>query len=70
MKENDSGGALELRNLSATRWSARADSIRAVWSSFDEITQGLEELEDSDDNRTKAKAENLLARVRSFNLLS
>ena len=33
----------ELRNLSATRWSVRADSIRAVWSCFDEITQGLEE---------------------------
>ena len=69
MKENDSGGALELRNLSATRWRARADSIRAVWSSFDEITQGLEELEDSDDNKTKAKAENLLARVRSFQFI-
>jgi hypothetical protein len=69
VKENDSGGALELRNLSATRWSARADSIRAVWSSFDEITQGLEELEDSDDNKTKAKAENLLARVRSFQFI-
>ena len=38
VKENDSGGALELRNLSATRWSTRADSIRAVWSSFDDIT--------------------------------
>ena len=53
----------------ATRWWARADSIRAVWSSFDEITRGLEELEDSDDNKTKAKAENLLARVRSFQFI-
>ena len=69
VKENDSSGALELRNLSATCWSACADSIRAVWSSFDEITQGLEELEDSDDNKTKAKAENLLARVRSFQFI-
>ena len=59
----------ELRNLSAIRWSVRADSIRAVWSGFDEITQGLEELEDSDDNKTKAKAENFLARVRSFQFI-
>ena len=58
-----------MRNLSATRWCVRADSIRAVWSSFDEITRGLEELEDSDDNKTKAKAENLLARVRSFQFI-
>ncbi|CAB4000395.1 Hypothetical predicted protein [Paramuricea clavata] len=76
VKENDSGGALELRNLSATCWSTRADSIavwfnrfKAVWLSFDEITQGLEELEDSDDNKMKAKAENLLARIRSFQFI-
>ena len=31
VNESDVDGALELRNLSATRWSARADSIRAVW---------------------------------------
>ena len=53
VKENNSGGALELRNLSATHWSARADSIKVVWLSFDEIPQGLEELENSDDNKTK-----------------
>ena len=29
----------------------------------------MEELEDSDDNKTKAKAENLLARVRSFQFI-
>lgn len=66
VKENDVGGAFELRYLSLTRWSARADSIKAVWSSFKEITEGLEELENSDDTKTRAKAENLLTRVKSF----
>ena len=57
VRESEYGTTLELRNLSATRWSARADSIRAVWSSFDEIIQALEELENSDDTKTRAKAE-------------
>ncbi|CAB3986272.1 Hypothetical predicted protein [Paramuricea clavata] len=52
--------------LSQAVWFNR---FKAVWLSFDEITQGLEELEDSDDNKMKAKAENLLARVRSFQFI-
>ena len=69
VKESDVDGTLELRNLSATRWSARADSIRAVWSSYEEIVKSLEELQDADDTKTKAKAKNLLARVKPFEFI-
>ncbi|CAB3983432.1 zinc finger MYM-type 1-like [Paramuricea clavata] len=69
VKESEYGKALELRNLSATRWSARADSIRAVWSSFQEIIEALEELENSADTKTKAKAGILLDRVKSFEFI-
>ena len=69
VKESEFGKALELRNLSATRWSARADSIRAVWSSFEEIIEALEELENSADTKTKAKAGVLLERVKSFEFI-
>ncbi len=67
VKKSDVEGVLELRNLSATRWSARADSIRAVWSSYDDIVESLEELKDSDDPKTKTS--NLLGRVKSFEFI-
>ena len=61
--------ALDLTNLSATRWVARADSIRAVWSSYEEIVDALKELENVQDAKTKTKAKNLLARLCSFEFL-
>ena len=48
---------------------ARADSIRAVWSSYEEIVDALKELENVQDTKTKTKAKNLLARVCSFEFL-
>jgi hypothetical protein len=48
-------------------WSARADSIQAVWLSYDEIVESLEELKDSYDPKTKAS--NLLGRVKSFEFI-
>ena len=58
-----------MRNLSATRWSTGADSIQAVWSSYEKIVKALEELQDADDTQTKSKAKNLLQRVRSFEFI-
>ena len=69
VSEGDVENALDLTNLSATRWVARADSIRAVWSSYEEIVDALKELENVQDTKTKTKAKNLLARVRSFEFL-
>ena len=33
--------SLKLRNLSKTRWIARAESIRAVWMSYDAVKDTL-----------------------------
>ena len=69
VQKSEYGKALKLRNLSATRWSARGDSIRAVWSSFEEIIQALGELENSDDTKTRAKVATLLKRIKSFEFI-
>ncbi|CAI6346415.1 unnamed protein product [Macrosiphum euphorbiae] len=39
MKEIE--GSLQLRNLSKTRWTARAESIKSVWISLDIIIETL-----------------------------
>ena len=51
------------------RWSSRADSIKSVWISYNEITRSLEELKESDDPKTRSKTSNLLTRVKSFEFL-
>ena len=67
--EGDAENALDLTNLSATRWVTRADSIRTVWSSYEEIVDALKELENVQVTKTKTKAKNLLARLCSFEFL-
>jgi hypothetical protein len=69
VSEGDVENALDLTNLSATRWVTRADSIQAVWSSYEEIVDALKELENVQDTKTKTKVKNLLARVHSFEFL-
>ena len=58
-----------LRNLSKTRWSARAESVKAVWWSLDAILDGLEILEGSKEGETKTKAANLLNSVRNIDFI-
>jgi hypothetical protein len=58
-----------LRNLSKTRWSARAESVKAVWRSLDAILDVLEILEGSKDGETKTKAANLLNSVRNIDFI-
>jgi hypothetical protein len=36
--------SLQIRNLSKTRWTARAESIKAVWVSYDAILEALNEM--------------------------
>ena len=69
VSEGDVENALDLTNLSATRWVARADSIPAVWSSYEEIVDALKELENVQDAKTKTNAKNLSARLCSFEFL-
>lgn len=48
---------LKLRNLSKTRWTARAESLKAVWKSFEAIIFVLHEISVNSnlDNKTKVQ---------------
>ena len=48
--------ALALRNLSATRWTARAESLKAMWVSYDGVLDVLRKIECSSSVDTKGKA--------------
>ena len=58
----DVAKALKLRNLSKTRWTARAESIQAVWISYEAIVEALEEILYTKpfDAKTRAHASGLL----------
>lgn len=59
---------LKLRNLSMTRWTARAESIKAVWILFEYILDVLKELinDTNIDNKTRAQALGLEKKMLSF----
>lgn len=69
MKQTDEE-LLMLRNLSATRWVAREESIRAVWSSYGVILEVLGILNGSMyDMKTRVKATALQEKIKSFNFV-
>ena len=43
------GNPLNLRNLSKMRWTARAESIKSIWNSYEAILDSLARLEESGD---------------------
>ena len=57
---------LNLRNLSRTRWTARAESIKSVWNSNEAILDSLSNLERSDDGST---ASGLRAKLLRFDFI-
>ena len=70
-KMKDVENALQLRNLSKTRWTARAESIRAVWASFDAIVSSLHvTIDESSDVKTKALADGLLSKILKFDFIA
>jgi len=64
-------GSLKLRNLSKTRWTARAESIKAVWTSFKGILQVLTDIsiDKCIDNSTKTQALSLEKKILSFDII-
>ena len=61
--------ALKLRSLSQTRWSARPESIEAVWRSLDIIVEVLHLSEENGDPETKRRAAiliNLVVKIDSM----
>ncbi len=63
--------ALQLKNLSKTRWTARPESKEAVWRSLEAIIEALKALYSSEDadGDTKTKASGLLSRVLRFDFI-
>ena len=57
--------SLMLRNLSLTRWTARAESLRAMWISYEAVIEVLRKISNdgSVDAKGKAAATGLLAKV-------
>lgn len=41
--------ALKLRNLSKTRWTARVEAIKSIWSSFNITIEVLDEIKNADE---------------------
>ena len=60
-----------LRNLSKTRWSARAESIQAVWTSFEVIVDFLQQITVTNeaDRQTQTQAVSLRKRMLSFDFV-
>lgn len=64
--------SLHLRNLSRTRWTARAESVKAVWSSLEAISNCLQEIQfstNSFDRNTRTKALGLRKKILSFDFI-
>jgi hypothetical protein len=69
MKQSDKE-LLMLRNLPATRWVAREESIRAMMSSYEIILEAFDVLSDPKyDTSTWSKAEALQNKIKTFNFL-
>lgn len=63
--------SLQLRNLSKTRWTARAESIKAVWVSFDSIVKTLEEMSTAQyfDKNTRSQALGIAKKILTFDFV-
>lgn len=64
-------GSLQLCNLSKTRWTARAESVKAVWTSFEIIIETLQEISSSSlyDRNTKSQALGLNKKLLTFDFI-
>ncbi|CAI6371974.1 unnamed protein product [Macrosiphum euphorbiae] len=68
----DVDNTLQLRNLSKTRWTARAESIKAVWVSFEAICNTLQSMcshIEIFDRNTRTKALGILKKMHSFDFI-
>lgn len=64
--------SLHLRNLSKTHWTARAESVKAVWSSLEAISNCLQDIQlltNGFDRNTRTKALGLRKKILSFDFI-
>ncbi|KAF0749187.1 52 kDa repressor of the inhibitor of the protein kinase-like [Aphis craccivora] len=63
--------SLQLSNLSKTRWTARADSIKAVWVSFDSIIKILEEMSTAQyfDKNTRYQVLGIVKKILTYDFV-
>lgn len=67
--------ALQLtrRNLSRTRWTARAESVKAVWNSLEAVIESLDEIQSLNkcfDKGTRCKALGHRKQILSFDFIN
>ena len=63
--------ALQLRNLSRTRWAARAASIQAVWVSYESTMESLQSLKEmADDSKIVTDTDSILRKILQFDLVA
>lgn len=61
--------SLQLKNLSKTRWIARAETVKAVWISFEGIIHALETIKkysENFDSNSRTQASGLLKKILYF----
>jgi len=60
-----------LCNLSKTRWTAHAESVKAVWTSFEIIIETLQEISSSNvyDRNTKSQSLVLFKKITTFDFI-
>lgn len=71
-KEMDIENKLQLKNLSKTRWTARVESIKAVWNSFEALCISLRNIYSNSsyfDGPTRTKALGLHKKIQSFDFI-
>ena len=58
-------------NLSKTRWTARAETVKAVWTSFEIILETLQEISSSNlyDRNTKSQSLALFKKITTFDFI-
>jgi len=69
---NNVDNTLQLRNLSKTRWTARAESIKAVWASYEAICNSLQYIcshPEIFDRNTRTKAFGINKKMHSFDFI-
>lgn len=69
---SDIENALQLKNLLKTRWTARAESIKAIWGSLEAIIKSLDQICSDNgnfDKGTRSKALGLQKQLLSFDFI-